>query len=249
MKHRIARSTKKRQLQELLDILRPYSSGTDLTRLGGDDDGGYLVPDDLNGISCCFSPGVDVNSTFETACAELGMQVHLADASVERPPVSHPNFRFTRSHVGGFSRPGFLDFTEWVAENSPDHGDLMLQMDIEGCEYEVLFSMPASLMSRFRIMVIEFHGLERLLERSFYDLVLPMFAKLSMSHVCVHIHPNNYHDVRSNHGIEVPRLAEFTFLRRDRAHSLSPAGVFPHPLDHDCCKKRTLVLPKCWYVR
>ena len=249
MKYRITRSTKKQQLEALLNILKPYNTGIELIRLGGDNDGGYLIPNDLSGINCCFSPGVDVNSTFELACANLGMSVHLADSSVERPPVSHPNFSFTSSHVGGFSRPGFLDFAEWVEKNSPTNGDLLLQMDIEGCEYEVLSALSASLISCFRIIVIEFHGLDRLLERSFYDLVMPMFKKLLMSHVCVHIHPNNYHGVSSNHGIEVPKLAEFTLLRRDRIISLSPANVFPHPLDQDCCKNRTLVLPKCWYSR
>jgi hypothetical protein len=249
MKLRIVRSTKKQQLQELLDLLRPYNTGIDLIRLGGDSDGGYLVPNDLSGVANCFSPGVDVNSTFEMDCAEMGMEVYLADASVESPPVNHPKFHFTRNYVGGFSRPGFHDFTEWVGENVADGSDLMLQMDIEGCEYEVLSSIPTSLMSRFRIMVIEFHSLERILERSAYELLFPIFKKISQNHVCVHIHPNNYHDVRSSHGIEIPRLAEFTFLRRDRVQALSPASVFPHPLDRDCCKNRTLSLPKCWYKR
>lgn len=36
-----------------------------LTRIGSSNDGGYLVPDDLDGIKSCFSPGVANNSDFE----------------------------------------------------------------------------------------------------------------------------------------------------------------------------------------
>ena len=43
---------------ELLTRLYPYDSGHTLLRLGPNGDGGYLVPDDLDGITHCFSPGV-----------------------------------------------------------------------------------------------------------------------------------------------------------------------------------------------
>ena len=57
----------------------------DLVRIGPTDDGGYLLPDVLDGIEACFSPGVGTCSDFELACAERGMQVFLADATVDGP--------------------------------------------------------------------------------------------------------------------------------------------------------------------
>jgi hypothetical protein len=42
----------------LVRLMRPIESGHPLVRLGGPKDGGYLVPDDLDGIAFCFSPGV-----------------------------------------------------------------------------------------------------------------------------------------------------------------------------------------------
>jgi hypothetical protein len=38
-----------------------------LIRLGADGDGGYLVPDDLEDVAACFSPGVDDRASFESA--------------------------------------------------------------------------------------------------------------------------------------------------------------------------------------
>lgn len=248
MKYLLTRATKKRQLKLLLEMLRPMSTGYPLIRIGNDCDGGYLVPDDLEGIGQCFSPGVDVKSDFELDCADRGMEVFMADASVEGPAREHPRFHFEKHYVGGFPRGPTIDFAVWVASRAAADGDLMLQMDIEGHEYEVFAALPTGLMSRFRIIVVEFHGLTRLLERSFFDLAFPVFEKLASTHACAHIHPNNYLGVRSNHGVEIPEIMEFTFHRRDRARSMTPALSFPHPLDMDCCPKRPVRLPRCWYL-
>ena len=47
----------KTDLSSFLNDLRVYQ--TELVRLGGNNDGGYLLPNDLEGITACFSPGVD----------------------------------------------------------------------------------------------------------------------------------------------------------------------------------------------
>lgn len=247
MKYLLARATKKRQLAALLALLKPMSTGHSLIRIGGEADGGYLVPDDLESICQCFSPGVDIKSDFELDCANRGMEVFMADASVDGPAREHSKFHFEKQHVGGYPREGTMDFTDWVNRCAAPTGDLMLQMDIEGHEYEVLAGLPIGLLSRFRIVIVEFHHLSRLFERSFFDLVMPVFEKLASTHVCAHIHPNNFLGVCRNHGIAIPELMEFTFLRRDRAHTITPALSFPNPLDRDCCPQKSLVLPGCWY--
>jgi len=44
----------KLQLAEFLKRLHPYDADKPLIRVGGDGDGGYLIPDDLEGIKYCF---------------------------------------------------------------------------------------------------------------------------------------------------------------------------------------------------
>jgi hypothetical protein len=53
----LAKRTKNSDLIDLIRSLHPIDSGVPLIRLGPDGDGGYLIPDDLNGIQYCFSPG------------------------------------------------------------------------------------------------------------------------------------------------------------------------------------------------
>ena len=54
-------------LRILLDTL--HSIKFNLLRIGGDSDGGYLLPDDLENISSCFSPGVSDIFDFEFTLA------------------------------------------------------------------------------------------------------------------------------------------------------------------------------------
>ncbi len=235
------------RIRSLIKRLSPVTPGVALIRLGPASDGGYLVPDDLAGIEACFSPGVSLVSGFERDCAELGMKVFLADGSVAGPAESHPQFNFIRKYIGATTSSDFMTMDDWVHDSIPEsQSDLLLQMDIEGGEYETILSMSDRLLRRFRIVVIEFHYLDHLWSKPFFPLVSSAFSKLLQTHTCVHIHPNNCKGALKKSGLEIPRIAEFTFLRTDRVVGRSYARTFPHPLDEDNTDKDHLRLPDCW---
>lgn len=240
--------TDEKALRSLIDTLRPLSTDKPLIRVGAEGDGGYLIPDDLQGLSACFSPGVGEVSAFEVDCADRGMAVQLADASVNAPAAHHSNFTFTRRFVGAISNKNTMTLDEWVSYTLGDFcGDLLLQMDVEGSEYEVFLSTSQTLLERFRILVIEFHMLDQFWSRPFFRLARRVFEKILQSHVCVHLHPNNCCGTIEKSALTIPRVMEFTFLRRDRIQSFSPARTFPHVLDRDNTSNPPLHLPRCWY--
>ena len=122
-------------------------------------------------------------------------------------------------------------------------------MDIEGYEYVTLINTPDELLKRFRIIIIEFHDLEKLWHKGYYHFVSQAFEKILKTHTCVHIHPNNCCGVDVTNGIGIPRLAEFTFLRNDRISEREPAIEFPHKLDADCDPyKQFIPLSESWYM-
>jgi hypothetical protein len=236
------------EVQRLLRSLRPVSGGATLIRLGPSGDGGYLVPDDLAGIDCAFSPGVSTQSGFEAELAARGMRVFLADFSVDGPAQAHAHFTFLKKYVGCLTDETFITLSDWKNASAPGYrGDLLLQMDIEGAEYETLLVAPEELLAQFRIMVIEFHYLHELLNRRFFDVASRVFQKLLRTHSVVHIHPNNCCGSVKRGDLELPRIAEITFHRNDRLQGRSPCHAFPHPLDRDNTSKAPLVLPRCWY--
>ena len=235
-------------VRSLIDSLRPMETDKELIRLGADGDGGYLVPNDFDGVAACFSPGVGSISAFEVDCANLGMPVHLADGSVRKPPTAHLGFGFTKKFVGAISNDAVMTLDQWVGSTAGlADGDLLLQMDVEGSEYEVLLSVSQALLERFRILVVEFHMLDQLWNRPFFRLASRVFERICQSHACVHIHPNNCCGTIEKTGLSIPRVMEFTFLRRDRFKSLRPRDNFPDPLDRDNTSNPPLILPKCWF--
>lgn len=95
-------------LGKIIPDLYPIIPGKPLIRVGPAGDGGYLVPDDLDGISACFSPGVSLISGFELQCAQHGMDVFLADASVDAPEHDHPRFHFRDTFIGDKTIENFI---------------------------------------------------------------------------------------------------------------------------------------------
>lgn len=242
------RITSPELIKEFLSKLHPITCESELIRLGPESDGGYLIPNDLEGIRACFSPGVSDIAGFELDCAKRGMQVYMADASVEKPPSDHSQFSFIKKFIGATTHGEFISLEDWVNSSIDEkRSDLLLQMDIEGFEYEALLSTPRSLLARFRVIVIEFHDLEFLFSQPMFSIYRQVFEKLLSTHYCMHIHPNNFCSTLKVGDLELLQMAEFTFLRKDRISNPTFASQFPHQLDRDNTSKATCPLPKSFY--
>jgi hypothetical protein len=237
------------RLQGFMSRLRPVRTDHDLIRLGSADDGGYLIPDDLENIEHCFSPGVAQIAEFELALTKRGIKCFLADYSVDQPPVQTELIEFEKKHLGIVENQTRMTLDGWVKRKAPGTGDLILQMDIEGDEYEVIFATSQETLKRFRIMLIEFHGLHNIIEPHFFKLAGLAFTKLLQEFAVVHMHPNNDRAPHTYHNLQIPPIIEFTFLRKDRVQNTKPCTSFPHPLDaKNVIGNPEYPLPECWYL-
>jgi hypothetical protein len=248
----IQEKTNKAEVLDLIEKLFPKKTEKPLIRMGPNGDGGYLLPDDLENIEACFSPGVDQTSGFEEDCSRAGMKLFLADKSVDYPPIKLPaeKFNFIKKFIGYTQNDDYITMDEWVNQaNLKEDSDLLLQMDIEGFEYFTFINMTLSLQKRFRIIVIELHSLHKLWDEEFFKLASAALEKILQTHTCVHIHPNNCCGVDKKHGVKTARLAEFTFLRNDRGILNEYQSSFPHPLDFDCTDKESLILSDDWFKK
>ncbi len=244
-------ATDKGKVLKLIESLYPIRSELELIRFGSKADGGYLIPNDLEGIEACFSPGVEQVSEFELDCLKYGMKVFMADKSVKKPNlnISEDKYNFIKKFVGCTNNDDFITIDNWVkSSNISDSSDLLLQMDIEGDEYNSLINMSDTLIKRFRIIIIEFHSLQDLWNRHYFKLNKTVFDKILQTHICVHIHPNNHDVISTTFGVEIPRVAEFTFIRKDRIKIKNYETCFPHSLDNDnSANNKSISLPKNWY--
>jgi len=239
----------KSALLVFLGKIKPLNTQFELIRIGGPGDGGYLVPDDLDGIRTCFSPGVSETANFELELAQAGINCYLADYSVEKSPIDHPNFDFKKKFIGPLKNEIFMTLEGWIIEKGTQGADSILQMDIEGAEYFAILTTPLEVLKKFRIIVIEFHGMNNLLDPKVFPYISTSFEKLLQDFAVIHIHPNNASDAVKFQGINFWPTMEFTFLRKDRIVTSTSRSDFPHKLDADnSLNKPTSILSKEWFI-
>lgn len=210
---------------------RPLDCGLPMLRIGPAGDGGYVLPDDLHEIAAMFSPGVDATIGFDLEIARRGIPCFLADGTVGRPAGLLDNMRFDPMMIGEGPPDRFMSMARWVDQYAPGSGDLILQIDIEGAEYDVLPAMPAELLKRFRIISLEMHALDRMLLTEDRPKLARLLDVLQTHHAICSIQPNTVAPPVEVCGRLVPPLLELALLRKDRFQSVADAtAVYPHPL-------------------
>lgn len=222
-----------------LAMLAPLSTNVDLIRVGPESDGGYIIPNVLEGIEACFSPGVNNVKQFEDQLAEkYNIKSFMCDYSSDlkkfsTPLISSHQF-FEKKWLDTKGVKNSICINDWIKRNSPRGSDLILQMDIEGAEYRNLLNASPDTLKRFRIVVVEIHGLGLLGDASFRNQVFnPTIKKLNETLNCVHLHPNNCCGYKLfSEDLIVPNVLEVTFLRKDFGLLAREKKLqIPNPLD------------------
>jgi hypothetical protein len=247
----VSRDSLVKEVLEAIDIMSPKPCPYRFVRIGGQNDGAYLLPDDLADIDACFSPGVDNRKDFEDELAmDYGIKSHMCDFRSDvaqlKTPLLQGKQTFDKYWLEPYEKSDCVSLKEWVDSFSlTDSRDLILQMDIEGAEYRNLLACDDKTIDRFRIIVIEIHGLGSLLNDGIRrGIFLPFLHKLDKKFACIHAHPNNgssqifFHQARTS----IPIVMELTFIRRDRLVLKSAEEchmpLIPHPLDITNNRKR-----------
>ena len=217
-------------ISRFLQAIHPYDAvGIQKIRLGPYEDGGYVMLDPgRSGIA--YSLGISTYAPWDMEMAERGFIVHQYDASIANTPTPHPNIIF---------HPYFImDSTclpdnarrlsqELDANGDGDEKDIILQMDVEGAEWEIFTAMDEITLKKFRQIIVEFHDLE-------FDMKkLAILEKLCVTHTPVHFHYNNYRKTLQciNKFIYHPHVFEISYVRNED-YTLRPCNnYFPTPLD------------------
>ena len=239
-------------LRNFVARFRKNYRAVELLRVGPKFDGGYLVPDILNEIDFCFSAGVGHTSDFEKDLySNYRIRSFMLDASVDFPRLKGDFFEFEKKFLGIYDSDKVMTMSSWLEVHTSSETDkLLLQMDIEGSEYEILAFEPCSTLSRFSCMVIEFHDFHKLFDPKFCFVLNGIFEKIYRDFSIVHAHPSSYRKLIKNNGILIPPTIEITFLRNDILQGLGQLKEphLPHPLDNpNSPKHKEIKLPEIWW--
>ena len=217
----------------LLGLISPLSlreSGK--VRLGGSQDGGYVVPEDWRKVSGLLSLGIGPENTFDLAFAESNIPVHAYDFSISRLPQNHPKIEWFREKVSATDRVSSKEISLGQAlARFKEEESLALKMDIEGYEYPAVLACPPTALKRIRFLVGEFHGLATALATGQIQPIAQTFQKLKDQFEVVHVHANNHVGCRLCGGVLVPQHLEITWANKD-VYSFGPCReIFPTELD------------------
>ncbi|MFM8735843.1 MAG: hypothetical protein ACKOC8_11685 [Pirellulales bacterium] len=204
-------------------------------RIGKEADGGYVMLDDFTGIGVAYSIGICDEVSWDLAMAERGIDVFQYDHTIDRLPLEHGRFHWSKTGLGPQATAD-LETLPRLLDGNGHRGrrDMLLKCDIEGCEWEVLAALPDDCLQQFKQIVIEVHFLERLADPEFAALAGRAVAVLTAGHRVIHVHANNHRPYAIVGGIPVPSVLELTLVRtRDVALEKSDE-LFPGPLDSPC---------------
>ena len=227
----IAKNISHEKMEKISSLISPQETNFELVRIGGENDGGYLLPNDFSNLSACYSPGVGDSAEFELSMSQKGIKCFLADASVNKSPIKNENIHFDKMFIGAKTKDNKITLCDWIDKYSKNTDDLILQMDIEGDEYEVLEKTSVETLSRFRIIIIEFHRTHLILTKNGYRKMIRSLEKIHKNFIPVHLHNNNARPFIKFNNYLIPRVFELTFIRRDRVKHFRPVKFLPHHLD------------------
>ena len=178
------------ELHELLHLAK--INGVDLIRIGKDNDGGYIMPDDFESDDkIAYSFGISDDVSWDKDMASRGYDVFMYDHTIDSLPEENPRFHWSKIGISdGTGNDGRLKTLDELIKANHHEGrhNMILKMDVEKAEWGFIEMVSTEMLSRFSQILIEFHGLN---EPKWQGRIPAALRKLNLTHQPVHIHGQN----------------------------------------------------------
>jgi len=187
-------------------------------RLGSTYDGGYVLYEpSLPKVDVLYSYGIENDITFEKEfCTTYGVVGRLYDHTIDKIPEENNNLYFTKEGVGPEKQDMLNTVENHIIENGDQDKNLLLKMDVEGCEWQTLFEMSDQTLKKFQQIAIEIHHMGSG-NKTLADLQLKtaVLNKLSNLFQLYHVHANNCGDLFIQQGFKCPETLELTYVNKE----------------------------------
>lgn len=216
------------------------------TRVGGSNDGGYVVLKELCDVTDkVLTLGVGNDISFELEFTERFPQVSsytLCDPTITSLPCRNDRFVHIKKYAHQLYPEGFREHT----------GNSLLKCDIECHEWELLREIKSNDLKRFNQILIELHlfhvehkenghspYFHMIIGDFFEQCNVEIFQKYKVgldkileNFYIFHIHANNSLPVSNLDAWTFPPLLELSLVRKDLVENVAPSkDKFPTPLD------------------
>ena len=213
----------------LLDLLAP-ERGSDgrFVRVGSAFDGGYVLPEAMR-FDWVLAFGIGGNCEFEEAMIERDAAVIAFDHTIEFYPADPTTVEWRREGLAPMASAECTTIASAVGEAN---GRLLVKLDVEGDEWASLDATPTETLTRISCLVVEFHGLDRLLMDADWQRMVAVLERVRSVFALVHVHANNAGPTFRAAGRLIPSFVECTYVHRKIVGLCAPApGPWPTTLD------------------
>jgi hypothetical protein len=208
-----------KRCSEIISLLSPMDlKGEKYVRVGGSYDGGYVLVDNfqMGKVDAAYSFGIGNDVSWDEDIANLGIDVFMFDRSINRFPKNNLKFHCFKKNVTGYEKGANLQtLHELIVENG--HAlckNLIMKMDIEGCEWDVFEETASEIIDQFSQLVVEFHGLPAAVYDKSYLSVVNVLKKIKQTHQSIHVHANGAGIPLRIGSLVLPEMLEVTYIRR-----------------------------------
>jgi hypothetical protein len=211
-------------LKELFAFIQPKGTNLSLVRLGGFEDGSYVIPRDfLTSNHFLVSGGIENNNDFELKVADLGIEGIQIDNSIEAPPRLHANLSFTRKSIGQIDDDENVSLGHLLSIY-PKGRRIILKLDIEGSELEALNALSIEEFEKIDCLIMELHNLSRIVEKEFTSHLFTIKNKMGTAGLTsIFCQANNGCLAYNIGGSLVPDNVELTFVPRQFTRVITSA--------------------------
>jgi len=180
------------------------------TRYGCNNDGGYVIAELDETYDCYISAGISNEESFSRDFINKhNMNNNYAfDGTIDEYPIQYTeNITFFKKNINSFNNVNNTNLSFLIN----NFNNIFLKMDIEGGEYSWLLQINETELSKFKQIVIEFHGINNDEWGCSYENKIKCLEKLSSTHYIVHAHGNNFGLTQNN----IPDVIELTYVNKN----------------------------------
>lgn len=231
-----------KKFEEILLLLTPKDVREHhKLRIGAYGDGGYVMLDPgQDGIAYSF--GISNYSPWDKAMAERGYKIYQYDGTISQTPFLHPLIFFHPYNIGGGTElcPGTKNISQIIQENNHEQEtDIILQIDIEGAEWNFFEHITTQEILKFDQIIAEFHWI---LDIDRIDYYISVLKKICETHQVIHLHYNNYGGGILFKNFIAGQVLEVSFVKKEKYIFNECTNTFPTQYDSPNCPQTSDII-------
>jgi len=215
-----------RNESSIFQIIKPKEViGKEKVRIGGRNDGGYVLLNDFEKIRIAYSFGISDEISFDKGLADKNIDVFMYDHTIEKLPFSNPKFHWKKIGLSAIGRNHnkMKTLNNIIKENGHENEkNMILKLDIEGNEWKVLYNINKEILTQFKYIIIEFHFIIE-----FKALFLKVFKKMNKTHQIFHLHCNNIGSLINFDNIYICDSLEVSYIIKENNSFVKSSAFFP----------------------